>query len=230
MRKSTFELLSNFTVLVVDDDSIARAMIKQGLKEYFLAYYDAKNGLEGLEVFKKHKIDIIVVDIHLPLLNGFDMIKEILMLKPRQPFVIITSYDTDKNVLSSVRTGAFSFLRKPIEIEDLQISLMLALSKSMKKKQVKIAEDVLLDFTKEVIYKNGKPVFLTNVNNKVFWLLCYNLNNLVSYEMIEDYVYGGKSMNKNTIHTVILRIKKYLGINIENVANVGYILGNRPTF
>ncbi|MDR1284969.1 MAG: response regulator transcription factor [Campylobacteraceae bacterium] len=231
MRKSTFELLSSFTVLVVEDDSVARAMIKQGLKEYFAAYYEAKNGLEGLEVFKKHKIDIIVVDIHLPLLNGFDMIKEILILKPKQSFVVITSYDTDKNVLSSVHTGALSFLRKPIEIEDLQIALMLALSKKMKKKQVKIAADVLLDFNKEIVYKNDKPLFLTNISNKVFWLLCYNLNNLVSYEMIEDYAYGGKSMNKNTIHTVILRIKKYLdNINIENVANAGYILRHKPIF
>ncbi|MDR0579262.1 MAG: response regulator transcription factor [Campylobacteraceae bacterium] len=230
MRKSTLDILNNFSILTVEDDSIARAMIKQGLKEYFIAYYEAKNGLEGLEIFKKHKVDIIVVDIHMPLLNGFDMINEILALKPKQPFIVITSYDTDKNVLHSVSSGAFSFLRKPINIEDLQISLMLALSKKVEQKLVKIHNDIFIDFNKEIIYKNDKPLFLTHVSNKVFWLLCYNLNNLVSYEMIEDYAYGGKSINKNVIHTVILRIKKYLGdINIENVANAGYILKSKPT-
>ncbi|MDR3177599.1 MAG: response regulator transcription factor [Campylobacteraceae bacterium] len=230
MRKSTLDILSDFTILVVEDDNVARAMIKQGLKEYFAAYYEAKNGLEGLEAFKKYKIDIIVVDIHLPLLNGFDMINEILALKPRQPFIVITSYDTDKNVLHSVNTGALSFLRKPIDIEDLQIALMLALSKKIKQKHININGDIVLDINKEMIYKNGKSIFLTQVSNKVFWLLCYNINNLVSYEMIEDYVYGGKSINKNVIHTVILRIKKYLGdINIENIANFGYILKNKPT-
>ncbi|MDR2342063.1 MAG: response regulator transcription factor [Campylobacteraceae bacterium] len=228
MRKSTLDILNDFSVLTVEDDNVARAIIKQGLKEYFAAYYEAKNGLEGLEVFKKHKVDIIVVDIHMPLLNGFDMINEILVLKPKQPFIVITSYDTDKNILHSVNSGAFSFLRKPIDIEDLQIALMLALSKKMKQKYVKIYNNILLDFSKEIIYKNDKPLFLTHVSNKVFWLLCYNLNNLVSYEMIEDYVYGGQSINKNVIHTVILRIKKYLGdINIENIANAGYILKSK---
>ncbi|MDR1554853.1 MAG: response regulator transcription factor [Campylobacteraceae bacterium] len=230
MRKSTLDILSDFNVLVVEDDSVARVMLKQGLKECFAAYYEAKNGLEGIEVFKKHKIDIIVVDIHLPLLNGFDMIKEILALKPKQPFIIITSYDTDKNILSSIHTGAFSFLKKPIDIEDLQIALMLALSKKIKQKQIKISDDILLDFNKEMIYKDNEPIFLTYVNNKVFWLLCYNLNNLVSYEMIEDYIYGGKSVNKNVIHTVMLRIKKRLGdINIENIPNAGYMLKSKST-
>jgi DNA-binding winged helix-turn-helix (wHTH) protein len=78
---------------------------------------------------------------------------------------------------------------------------------------------------KEIIYKDDEPLFLTQINNKIFWLLCYNLNRLVSYDMIEDYVYYGDSVNKSTIHTAMLRIKKQLSdVNIENVSNAGYII------
>ncbi|MDR0761630.1 MAG: response regulator transcription factor [Campylobacteraceae bacterium] len=225
IRKATLEMLGTFSILVVEDDDIARAMIKQGLKEHFGAYYDARDGLEGLDLFKKHRVDIIVADIHMPKLNGFEMIKEIFALKPSQPFIIITAYDTDQNIVSSIHSGAFSFLRKPLDIQDLQTAILLALSKKIKQKQIRLSPTITIDINKEIIYKNGEPLFLTQINNKIFWLLCYNLNRLVSYDMIEDYVYYGDSVNKSTIHTAMLRIKKQLSdVNIENVSNSGYII------
>ncbi|MDR2080275.1 MAG: response regulator transcription factor [Campylobacteraceae bacterium] len=225
IRKSTLEMLGNFSILVVEDDDIARAMIKQGLKEYFRAYYDAKDGLEGLDVFKKYHVDIIVTDIHLPKLNGFEMIKEIFILKPKQPFIVITSYDTDQNILSGIKNGAFSFLRKPLDIQDLQTAILLSLSKKINQKRIRLSPTVMIDTNKETIYKDDELLFLTQVNNKIFWLLCYNLNRLVSYDMIEDYVYYGESVNKSAVHTAVLRIKKCMpDINIENISNAGYIL------
>jgi DNA-binding response OmpR family regulator len=228
MLKTTLDLLNNFSVLVVEDDHVARTIVKQAIKDYCGEYFEAKDGYEGLEAFKRRKVDIIIVDIHLPRLNGFDMIKEILTLKPEQPFVIITAYDNDQNVLASIQTGAFSFLRKPIDIKDLQTALLLALSQKMKQKQVRISDHIMLDYKKEVIYKDDEAIFLTQTSHKIFWLLCYNMGRLVSYEMIEDYVYNGESVNKNTIHAVILRIKKQLDdVEIDNIANTGYILRSK---
>jgi DNA-binding response OmpR family regulator len=218
-------MLNTFSILVVEDDDIARAMIKQGLKEHFAAYYDAKDGLEGLDLFKKYRVDIVVADIHMPKLNGFEMIKEVFTLKPTQPFIMITAYDTDQNIVSSIQSGVLSFLRKPLNIQDLQTAILLALSKKIKQKHIRLSPTVTVDMNKEIIYKNDEPLFLTQVNNKIFWLLCYNFNRLVSYDMIEDYVYYGDSINKSTIHTAMLRIKKQLNdVNIENVSNAGYII------
>jgi DNA-binding response OmpR family regulator len=229
MLKTTLDLLNNFSILVVEDDITARTIIKQAIKEYFAAYYEAKDGLEGLEAFKKRKIDVIVSDIHLPRLNGFEMIKEILLLKPEQPFVVITAYDNDQNVLKSIQTGALSFLRKPINIQNLQTAILLALSKNIQRKQLELSGTVAIDFNKEMIYKNNEALFLTHMSNKIFWLLCYNINRLVSYDMIEDYAYEGEAVNKNTIHAVVLRIKRQLeDIELENVSNAGYILKSKP--
>ncbi|MDR0408012.1 MAG: response regulator [Campylobacteraceae bacterium] len=225
MYKSTLKLLSNFSALVVDDDELIRDMLKQGLKEYFGNFYEAKDGLEGFEIFRKYRVDIIVTDIHLPNISGFEMIQEIVKLKPNQPFVVITSYDTDQNILKSIQNGAVSFLRKPMmDIQDLQMTLLLTLASKIDQKYMDIGADVTIDFTKEVIYKNNQPLFLSQTHNKIFWLLCYNINMLVTYEMIEDYVYDARSINKSAIHTSMLRIKKQLDINIENVVNCGYIL------
>jgi DNA-binding response OmpR family regulator len=225
VRKSTLELLNNFSILVVEDDELTRDMLKQGLKEHFGDFYEAKDGLEGFEAFKKNRVDIVVTDIHLPHISGFEMIQEILKLKPKQPFIVVTSYDTDQNILKSIQNGAVSFLRKPMtDIQDLQTTLLLTLASKIDQEHTNIGAGVSIDFNKEVIYKDGEPLFLSQINNKIFWLLCYNLNMLVTYEMIEDYLYNSENVNKNAIHMSILRIKKQLGVNIENVVNAGYIL------
>ncbi|MDR2790530.1 MAG: response regulator transcription factor [Campylobacteraceae bacterium] len=225
MYKSTMGLLKNFSALLVEDDEIARNMIKQGLKEYFGVFYEAKDGLEGFEAFKKNRIDIIITDIQLPYLSGFEMIQEIQKLKPKQLFVVITAYGTDQNILKSIQNGAVSFLHKPIlDIQDIQRILLFALAPKVKQPHVNIGGGVSIDFRREIIYKDGEALFLTQLHDKIFWLLCYNLNMLVTYEMIEDYVYEGESVNRRAIQMSMLRIKKRLGINIENITNAGYIL------
>lgn len=224
MHQATLKLLKTFSVLVVEDDEIARMMIKQALKPYCESFYEAGDGMEGLEVFKKHRIDLIATDIHLPGINGFEMMKEILALKPEQLFIVMTSFDTDQNVIHSMQEGACSFLRKPIDIKELQTALLMTSSRIQNNLKV-LSPEITVDYGKELILKKGEPVFLSQKHHKVFWLLCYNVERLVSYEMFEDYVYEGESINKSVLHVSILRIKQQLGdIMIENSVNMGYVL------
>lgn len=224
MHQATLNYLKTFSVLVVEDDEIARMMIKQALKPYCESFYEASDGLEGLERFKEHRIDLIVTDIHLPSLNGFEMMKEILNLKPEQLFIVMTSYDTDQNIVHSMHEGACSFLRKPIDIKDLQTALLMTSSRIQTHLKV-LSSEITVDYGKELILKQNQPIFLSQKQHKIFWLLCYNVGRLVTYEMFEDYVYAGESINKSVLHVSILRIKQQLGnIMIENSVNMGYIL------
>lgn len=224
MQLQTLNLLNSVSILVVEDDEIARFTIKQDIKPYCKNFYEAGDGMSGLEIFKNYQIDIIVTDIHLPQINGFDMIKEILKLKPEQLFIVMTSYDTDENLIQSMKGGACSFLRKPLDMEELQTSLVMSLGR-VKYTTKTLNEHTDIDYQKEMIYQDKKPIFLSHKNNKIFWLLCYNLNHLVSYSMIEDYVYNNEAVSKSTIHNAILRIKKQLvHVEIENIPNEGYIL------
>lgn len=225
MNLSTLKLLNSVSVLVVEDDDMTMLAIKQGLKPYCEAFYEASDGMKGLELFKKHRINIILTDIHLPEMNGLEMISEVLKLKPTQLFIVMTSHDTDKNLLASIHGGACSFLRKPLDIKDIQTALMLCSGK-IKSTHRNISKEIVVDFAKEAIYKNGELVFLSQKCHKIFWLLCYNIEMLVGYDMFEDYVYSGDAINKGTLHTAILRIKQQLSkdLIIENVPNQGYIL------
>lgn len=224
MHLQTLNLLNALTVLIVEDDEIARATIKQDIKPYCKAFYEAGDGLYGLQLFKEHQIDVIVTDIHMPEINGFDMIEEILKLKPEQLFIVMTSYDSDQNLIHSMKDGACSFLRKPLDMEELQTALVMTLGR-IKYTTKTLSSDVHIDYQKEIIYRNDEPIFLSHKCNKIFWLLCYNIGRLVSYDMCEDYAYNGESINKGTLYNEILRIKKQLiTLDIENIPKEGYIL------
>lgn len=222
MTESTLNLLKDCTILLVEDDEIAAIFIKNGLKPYCKQFFSANDGLGGLDMFKNEKIDVIITDIHLPNLNGFDMINEILNLKPSQKFIIITSYDTDVNLLKSIKNGAFAFLRKPIKLEELQTNVLMLNSKDSQK-IIQISQSISVNLNTQTIYKNGNALFLTKTLDRIFWLLCYNLDRMVSYDMIEEFAYG-KETSRVSMQNAILKLKKQLEIDIKNIAETGYVL------
>ena len=100
------KLLKDLSVLIVEDDEIARELLIGGLKPYCLSVWGAGDGLEGLERFKKLAPAIVITDIHMPAMNGFEMMKEMMRIKPAQKFIVFTSYDTDDNLIKSIEHGA----------------------------------------------------------------------------------------------------------------------------
>jgi len=84
------KLLKDLTVLIVEDDEIARELLIGGLKPYCLSVWGAGDGLEGLERFKKLAPAIVITDIHMPAMNGFEMMKEMMRIKPAQKFIVFT--------------------------------------------------------------------------------------------------------------------------------------------
>lgn len=224
MKLDTLHLLKELSILIVEDDTLARYAIKEELKPYCRTFYEAKDGIEGLEVFRRNQIDVIVTDVYMPELNGYDMMEEILLLKPEQAFIIMSSQNIELNIIHSSEEGAYTFLKKPLNIEDLQIALLMIKGR-ISYKIKKLSSQYSVDFQKETIYKNNNPIYLSYTCNKVFWMLCFNINHLVTYDMFENYLFEEEAINKNNFHSIILRIKKQLpNISIENIPNEGYIL------
>ena len=221
--QEALEILKKISILVVEDDEMARELIISGLKPYCELVVGAQNGQEGVEKFKKQGFDIVMSDIHMPVLNGFEMMNEIKRLKPHQKFIVFTSYDNDKNLIKSYQQGATLFLKKPIDMKDLR-SMLISLSFERDEKLVHLSDEVSINLKKEKIYKNGNEVYLSFLQNKIFWLFAYNLNKLVTYEMIEEFVYDSTEVSKAAIQNVVLRLKRELGVKFKNISESGYIL------
>lgn len=109
----------------------------------------------------------------------------------------MTPYDSDQNFLNSIKHGALPIIRKPLNMLAIQSSLIIALSNIKSEKANFCAKRVSVDYSNENIYLDDELVFLSQNNHKIFlWLFLYNLNNVVSYELIESYVYNDENFSK----------------------------------
>lgn len=110
------------TILYVEDEGVIRKNVETCLK-YIFNVIVAKDGKEGMEIFKNNKIDLIVTDINMPIKDGVSMIKEIKKINPKIPCIITSAYDIEiVNKLYSLEHC--QYIKKPFDVKILIKSVM----------------------------------------------------------------------------------------------------------
>ena len=118
----------NRSILIVDDELGVRESLKMILKPIY-SVYTAADGEEALQCLQKEKIDLVTLDLKMPGLSGFEVLREIKKNYPSIEVIIITAYGTGENAMETIRYGA-EFITKPFNVPDILISL----NKSLKKR------------------------------------------------------------------------------------------------
>ncbi len=119
----------NFKILLIDDDNLVCLSLKKILVKF---RYDVEICMNGDEVFdkiKEHDPDIILLDIYLTTHNGLDLLKTFSKAYPHIPVIMITGYSDVKMAVTAIKSGAFDFLLKPIDLDQLQLVLSKASDK-----------------------------------------------------------------------------------------------------
>lgn len=117
MKKINKELLSSITILYVEDEQMIREEVSYFFKKYIKNFHVAKNGIEGIELFKEIKPDIIITDIQMPKMNGLEMLKEI--DTKNIPVIITTAYSDIDYFLKAIELNIKKFVIKPIDLMEL---------------------------------------------------------------------------------------------------------------
>lgn len=112
------------SILYVEDDAMIRVLFTNFLKRRFRDVYIGSNGKEGLELYNQHKPDIVVTDIAMPIMNGFEMIRRIIEVNPSQPIIVTSGFDED----DEKRQGIYAYLVKPIIKEELMALIIKSCS------------------------------------------------------------------------------------------------------
>ena len=109
------------TVFVIDDDEIIRLSCEQILKKSGYKVETFGNGYEGIERLKKVRPPLLVVDIKMPELDGFEVIKLVRKVDPEVVIVVITGYATIETAVDAMKMGAYDFLPKPFTPNELRL-------------------------------------------------------------------------------------------------------------
>lgn len=112
--------MKQFNVLIIDDEDAQIASLKSFLSKRNYNIYTASSGEEGFLVAKENMIDIILTDFQMPGWNGLDVVKNIKQLNPEIDIVVMTAYGTIETAVNLMKEGAYDYLVKPINLDELE--------------------------------------------------------------------------------------------------------------
>lgn len=124
-------------VLVVDDEDIIRDIISEHLGTINVDVLEAKNGEMALDCIRNHDVDLVISDIMMPKLNGVEFLKRFRDEGFNFPFIFITGHASVDSTVQALRLGAFDYLEKPFNLDDIEILIGKALRVSWQKQKLK---------------------------------------------------------------------------------------------
>ena len=215
-------------ILVVEDDKNLRKLITTYLQRNKYNTYEATNGEEALNVLDQSYIDLIVSDIMMPKMDGYELIKSLREAKYDVPILIITAKSEIEDKKEGFLLGADDYMVKPIDIEEmlLRIQVLLRRSKSASEKKIQIG-DLLLNYNQLSVIKKDK---VYNLAQKEFYLL-YKLlstpNTIFTRQELIEEVWGLESdSDYRTVDVHIKRIREKMKdvdeFEIVTIRGIGY--------
>jgi len=113
------ELTKDLTVLYVEDEDNTRMQVSQILELFFKNVLVGENGEEALKIYKQNDVDLIMTDLTMPKLNGYQMIKEIKKLDSLQHIIVLTAHNSSENLMQTIDLQLDGFLLKPLKMDKL---------------------------------------------------------------------------------------------------------------
>ena len=127
--------MNEFNVLVVDDEDDFREVTTKRLTKRGLKVWDAESGAKALEIIEESRIDVVLLDVKMPGMDGIETLRHIRNLKPLVEVVLLTGHASVDSGIEGMKLGAFDYLMKPIELEPLLEKLADAYEKKRLREQ-----------------------------------------------------------------------------------------------
>jgi DNA-binding response OmpR family regulator len=224
------------SILLVEDDKNLGFVVKDFLSESGFKVELAINGLDAIKNFTSFNFDLCLIDIMLPLKDGFSVAEEIRQKNQNVPIIFLTARSLKEDKIRGFKIGADDYITKPFSTEELLLRIEAVLRRTMAKNSNTVVEkevfnigNFVFDFSNQLIQINDTKRQLTKKEAEVLRLLCINKNQLVRREFAlkliwgEDDYFMGRSMD-----VYITKLRKILkddpAISIQNVHRSGFKL------
>jgi DNA-binding NtrC family response regulator len=115
--------MKDYNILVIDDEVTQRDVLTGYLKKKGYKIFSASSGREGIEIAGRNPVDIILSDFKMPDLNGIEVLEQAKKINPEISFVIVTAYGTVENAVKAMRLGAFDYISKPVDLDELDLMI-----------------------------------------------------------------------------------------------------------
>ncbi len=221
---------SGARLLVVDDDPDVRDSLGRALRSAGYSVTAVSNGSDALDAVARSPVDLIVLDVLMPVLDGFEVCRRLRERGDRTPVLVLTArYAVDDRV-TGLEAGADDYLVKPFALRELLARVQALLRRSRPSHEVLGYADLTMDATTRKVTRDGADIALTRIEFSLLELLLRNAEQVLSYEVILDRVWGyGEAPASNALQVFVgfLRHKLEEGGRqrlVHNVRGVGYVM------
>lgn len=214
-------------ILIVEDEHPISDLIRLNLTKAGYQCTCAYDGMEAADILVERNFDLIILDVMLPKLNGFELMEYIRPLKI--PVIFLTAKASLEDRITGLTSGAEDYMVKPFEIVELLARVNIILRRYHKTEQLLQFEDIVVDVEKQYVTKSGKEVELTPKELELLVLLLRNKNLTLFREKIYEEIWGTEySVESRTLDLHIQRLRKKLelGNALKTIFKVGYRLGD----
>lgn len=204
-------------ILLVDDEVEITEINKRYLTQVGYEVNVAHDGQEALELFQKYSIDLIITDIMMPNMDGYDLIGEVQYLAPDQPFLFITAKTSEPDKIYSLSMGADDFITKPFSPRELVLrvnNILRRIHRSAGADEKLQLGDLEINYETRKVTVHGQLLIMTLKSFELLWILASNPQRVFSktelYEKVwrEDFVDDTNTLNVH-IHALRQDLAKF---------------------
>lgn len=204
-------------ILIADDDSLIRESLKiiLGMDEKIEIVDAVDNGLKALEVCISSEVDVALLDVRMPVLNGVDAAKEILKKTKTKP-LILTTFDEDEYIMGAIKNGAKGYILKNNSPEKIKDAIKMVYSGNI------VLQDVVMEKVKDGLSSSGEG----NFNKDMFSEREMDIIEAISEGLSNKEIAGKLYISEGTVKNYITSILNKTGLEHRTQIAIYYIKGN----
>ena len=218
-------------VLVIEDDARMAGLLDQGLREEGFQVTVSRDGNDGLAIARHSDFDVIVLDVMLPGIDGFEVARRLRMAGRKTPVLLLTARDSPADIVKGLDLGADDYLTKPFAFHEFLARVRAAARRGPQTQSVLMQVGPLsVDSASRDVRVAGELVALTRTEYSILTLLLRRAGQVVPREAILEDVWGfDRDVESNTLDAFMRLLRRKVDLDatqqlIHTVRGVGYVL------
>jgi DNA-binding response OmpR family regulator len=216
-------------ILVIDDDPSVTSLLKRGLSYEGFQVETARSGVEGLTIARERPSDMVILDVLMPDLNGFEVLQRLRAGDEQLPVLMLTAKDAPNDQIHGLTLGADDYVLKPFSFEVLLARIQALLRRQQADHPpVLHFADLSMDIGSHVVHRGQRDVSLTSQEFKLLQELLSHPRQVLSKDILLDRVWG-YDFGGNVVEVYVKQVRQKLEAAgeprlIYTIRNVGYVL------